>query len=45
MFHMFKMGMDIMGHTDSALYVELTSMVQVYDLMHTGARDIGLLPP
>ena len=34
MFRMFKMGKDIMGDTDSTLYAEPTSMVQVYDLMH-----------
>ena len=45
MFRMFKMGMDIMGDADRALYAEPTSMVQVYDLMHAGAHDIGLLPP
>ena len=45
MFRMFKTGMDIMGDADSALYAEPTSMVQVYDLMHAGAHDIGLLPP
>ena len=45
MFRMFKTGMDIMGDADSALYVEPTSMVQVYDLMHARAHDIGLLPP
>ena len=45
MFHMFKTGMDIMGDADSTLYAEPTSMVQVYDLMHAGAHDIGLLLP
>ena len=45
MFRMFQTGTDIMGDTDSALYVELTSMAQVYDLMHAGAHDIGLLSP
>ena len=45
MFRMFKTGMDLMGDTNSALYVEPTSVVQVYDLMHAGAHDIGLLPP
>ena len=45
MFCMFKTGMDPMGDADSTLYVELTSMVQVYDLMHARVRDIGLLPP
>ena len=45
MFHMFKTGMDMMGDTDSTLYAEPTSMAQVYDLMHAGAHDIGLLPP
>ena len=44
-YRMFKMGMDIMGDTDSTLYTEPTSMVQVYDLMHAGARDIRFLPP
>ena len=45
MFCMFKMGMDIMGDADSALYAELSSMAQVYDLKHTGACNIGLLLP
>ena len=45
MFHIFKTGMDIMGDADSALYAEPSLMAQVYDLMHVGARDIGLLPP
>ena len=45
MFRMFKTGMDLMGDADSALYAELTLMAQVYDLMHAGARDIGLLQP
>ena len=45
MFRMFKMRMDMMGDADSALYAEPTSMAQVYDLMHTGTRNIGLLPP
>ena len=44
MFRMFKIGMDIVGDTDSTLYAEPTSMVQVYDLMHARAHDIGLLP-
>ena len=34
MFHMFKTGIDLMGDADGSLYVELTSMVQVYDLMY-----------
>ena len=37
--------MDLVGDGDSALYAELASMAQVYNLMHTGACDIGLLPP
>ena len=45
MFSIFKMGMDIIGDADSALCAEPTSMAQVYELMHAGARDIGLLPP
>ena len=45
MFRMFKTGMDIMGDADSALYAELASMAQVYDLIHAGAHNIGLLPP
>ena len=45
MFKMFNSGMDQMGDTDSTLYAEPTSMAQVYDLMYTGTRDIGLLPP
>ena len=45
MFRMFKPGMDLMGDADSALYVEPTSMAQIYDLMYAGAGDIGLLPP
>ena len=45
MFRMFKTGMEIMGDADSALYAETLSMAQVYDMMYTGARDIGLLPP
>ena len=45
MFCMFKTGMDIMGDADSTLYAEPSSMVQVYDMMHAGARDIGLLLP
>ena len=45
MFRMFKMDMDIMGSADSPLYTEPSSMVQVYDMMNAGARDIGLLPP
>ena len=45
MFRMFKTGMDLMGDADSALYTELTSMAQVYDLMHARAHDIGLLLP
>ena len=45
MFRMFKMGMDIMGDADSALYTEPSSMAQVYDMMYAGARDIGLLLP
>ena len=45
MFHMFKTGMDIVGDTNSALYMEPTSMAQVYDLIHAGAHDIRLLPP
>ena len=45
MFRMYKTGMDLMGDADSALYAEPTSMAQVYDLMHAGAHDIGLLPP
>ena len=45
MFRMFKTSMDLMGDADSALYAELASMAQVYDLMHSGACDNGLLPP
>ena len=45
MFRMFKTGMDLMGDANSALYAEPTSMAQVYDLMHVGACNIGLLPP
>ena len=45
MFRMFKTGMDLMGDADGALYTEPMSMAQVYDLMHAGACDIGLLPP
>ena len=45
MFCMFKTGMDIMGDADSALYAELSSMAQVYDMMYAGTHDIGLLPP
>ena len=45
MFRMFKTGMDIMGDTNSALYAKTSSMAQVYNMMYTGARDIGLLPP
>ena len=45
MFHMFKTGMEIMGDADSALYAETSSMAQVYDMMYTGACDIGLLLP
>ena len=45
MFRMFKTGMDIMGDADSTLYAEPSSMAQVYDMMYTGAHDIGLLPP
>ena len=45
MFRMFKTGMDIMGDADSALYTEMSSMAQVYDMMYAGACDIGLLPP
>ena len=45
MFCMFKTGMDIMGDADSTLYAEPSSMAQVYDMMYTGARNIGLLPP
>ena len=44
MFQMFKTGMDLMGDADSTLYAEPTLMAQVYDLMHAGACDIGLLP-
>ena len=44
MFCMFKTGIDIMGDANSALYAELSSMAQVYDMMYAGARDIGLLP-
>ena len=44
MFRMFKTGMDIMGDANSALYAEMSSMARVYDMMYTGARDIGLLP-
>ena len=44
MFYMFKTGMDIMGDANSALYAETSLMAQVYDMMYTGARDIGLLP-
>ena len=45
MFRMFKTGMDLMGYADSTLYAEPASMAQVYDLMHAGEYDIGLLPP
>ena len=45
MFQMFKTSMDLMGDANSALYMEPTLMVQVYDLMHAGTHDIGLLPP
>ena len=45
MFHMFKTGMDLIGDANSTLYAEPTSMAQVYNLMHAGARNIGLLPP
>ena len=45
MFHMFKTGMDIMGDADSALYAEMSSTAQVYDMMYARARDIGLLLP
>ena len=45
MFCMFKSGMDIMGDADSAVYAEMSSMAQVYDMMYAGACDIGLLPP
>ena len=45
MFRMLKTGMDLMGDANSALYAELASMAQVYDLMHAGAHDIRLLPP
>ena len=45
MFRMFKTGMDIMGDANSALYAEPSSMAQVYNMMYTGAHDIGLLPP
>ena len=45
MFHIFKTGMDIMGDADSALYAEPSSMAQVYDMMYTGTRYIGLLLP
>ena len=34
-----------MGDADSTLYAEPSSMAQVYDMMYTGARDIGLMPP
>ena len=43
MFCIFKTGMDIMGDADSALYAEMSWMAQVYNMMYTGARDIGLL--
>ena len=45
MFRMFKTGMEIMGDANSALYAEMSSMAQVYDMMYAGAHDIGLLPP
>ena len=45
MFHMFKTSMDLLGDADDALYTELTSMAQVYDLMYAGACGIGLLLP
>ena len=45
MFRMFKMGMDIMGDANSALYSEPSSMAQVYDMMYAGAHNIGLLLP
>ena len=44
MFHMFKTGMEIMGDADRALYAEMSSMAQVYNMMYAGAREIGLLP-
>ena len=43
MFRMFKTGMDIMGDANSALYAELSSMAQVYNMLYAGAHDIGLL--
>ena len=43
MFRMFKTEMDIMGHANSALYTEPSLMAQVYDMMYTGAHNIGLL--
>ena len=45
MFCMFKTAMEIMGDADSALYTETSSMAQVYDMMYTRARNIGLLLP
>ena len=45
MFRMFKTGMDLMGDADSALYAQPMSMAQMYNLMHAGAHDIGLLLP
>ena len=45
MFRMFKTGMEIMGDADSALYAEMSSMSQVYDMMYAGAHNIGLLLP
>ena len=32
-----------MGDAVSALYTEPSLMAQVYDMMHAGARDIGIL--
>ena len=44
MFCMFKTGMEIMGDADSALYAEMSSMAQVYNMMYARSCDIGLLP-
>ena len=41
MFRMFKTGMEVMGDADRALYAEMSSMAQVYDMMYAGAREIG----
>ena len=45
MLRMFRTSMELMGDADSILYAEPASRAQVYDLMHAGTCDIGLLPP